>query len=202
MVRISIYILAFYSFIGISKAQTSKQRDSTDLKINIVGNYGDFLIDLTRSVHSIGIKIQVKDSVDEKKLAADPKYRRVIRQAKRGRMAITKANCEAFVPGHRQYTVYSTDSINVKVDSVIQFNNLLSSISTTSNGELVNSDVSYLDGFEIQLFILAFGMSRELTAHSPSKKFSPKIEELLHQLVLLSKSTKLHLLKRTVIRRY
>ena len=117
-------------------------------------------------------------------------------------MAITKANCEAFVAGHRQYTVYSTDSINVKVDSVIQFNNLLSSISTASNGELVNSDVSYLDGFEIQLFILAFGISRELIAHSPSKKYSPKIEELLHQLVILSKSTKLHLLKRTVIRRY
>jgi len=202
MIRIYILILLYSSCGGTTNAQIAQHKDSFAVTINIVGNYGDFLIDVIRSDHSLNVKFQLKDSVDEQKWAKDPKYRRVMRLMKEGRMVYNKANSEAYMAGYKKYTVYFSDSLVVQKDSVSQLDNLLSRIVGTKNDELVDKSVSYLDGFDIQLVINAFGTTRSLNANSPSQKYSPLIKELLHHLVVLSKTTKTHLLQRTVIRGY
>ena len=61
-------------------------------------------------------------------------------------MVYNKANSEAYLAAYKKYT---------KID------------------ELVDTSVSYLDGFDIRLVINAFGVSGILNARSPSRLIFP-----------------------------
>lgn len=202
MRKLFTLILFFSLGIGMSIAQDSESLDTSKVAINIVGNYGDFLIDLVRSDGKINIKFQVKDSVDEAKLASDPKYKRGVKAWKKGFNTRNSKNLMAYIEGYKKYTVYSSDPLVVPTDTVITLSKLLTRIASSKNEDLVNKSLTHIDGFDLQLTITGMGISRELSAHSPGDKTSPLLKQLLHHLVLLSKTTKTNLLRRTVINGY
>jgi hypothetical protein len=204
MKGILILILLFITSIRDSNAQTSKSLNADDITIDMVGNFGDFKILIAKEANVVKLKFQVKDSVSERKLAKDPKYKNAVKASRKLDMNSSKGweKIKLWLEGLQKYTVYSSDSLTMSADSALVFTNLLHRIGVTKEEDLVNKKITVIDGFTLNLAIRTREKFTELEAHSPHEKSNPLLKGLLHHLVLFSKTTKKNLLQRTVVRSY
>lgn len=204
MKGILILILLYIASISISTAQTYKSLDTNDITIEMVGNLGDFKVSIAKEVNTVKLKFQVKDSVAEQDFARDPKYKKVYKAFKNYNMGLGKRfkNIMLWVEGYQKYTVYSSDSLFFDADSATAFTTLIRRIGSTKKEDLFKPSLFYIDGFDINFAIRTSEKFTEFEAHSPNGKSSPLLKDLLHQLVLFSKTTKKNLLRRTVVKSY
>jgi hypothetical protein len=204
MKGILILILLCTGNIRNSTAQIAKNLNADDITIDMVGNFGDFKVFIAKEENVVKLKFQVKDSVSERKLAKDPKYKNAVKASRKIDMNSSKGieKIRLWLEGIQKYSVYSSDSLKISADSVLVFTDLLHRIGVTKKEELVNKNLTVIDGFTLNLAIRTSEEFAELEAHSPHEKTSPLLKDLLHQLVLFSKTTKKNLLQRTVVKSY
>jgi hypothetical protein len=204
MKGILILILLCIASIRNSTAQTAKNLNADDITIDMVGNFGDFKVLIAKEENVVKLKFQVKDSVSERKLAKDPKYKSAVKASRKLDMNSSKGieKIKLWLEGIQKYSIYSSDSLTMSADSALVFTNLLHRIGVTKKEDLVNKNLTHIDGFTLNLAIRTNEKFTEVEAHSPQEKTSPLLKDLLHQLVLFSKTTKKNLLQRTVVKSY
>ena len=185
----SLYILLGLLLGSLpGSGQRFQQPYALQLRAHNSTSGSDFRVNITRGPHTILLRYGRLDSLQNKRLHADPRYAAYFDVGSLSQQSATEQRAAArrFLAWFEQYKVYRWDSLQVSTKQAQPFCQLLDSVYTSSAAYLErheeNRNRLVLDGTSVELLVKTDSSPvKEISVYAPDPVSHPLLYRLLHE---------------------